>query len=246
MDVRLGGIYALQRIMQDSLRDHPTIANVLATYVRTHASKPPKKGASVPADVHAALTVLAHRDSTRDDFFTLDLRAARLPGIELQRRSVEPANLALADLSNADLSGAYLQGAYLPIANLRGADLRGAHLGNAKLGGAYLDGADLTGADLRGADLGNANLEGTDLRGANLGSANLLGTDLRGANLGNANLFRVDLSRVDLGGAKGMQARQVASALVFSTTKLPSDLAKDPAVKARIAENERMAAESHG
>ncbi|MGW6755349.1 hypothetical protein [Streptomyces sp. NPDC055006] len=29
MDVRLGGIYALQRIMQDSPRDQSTIANVL-------------------------------------------------------------------------------------------------------------------------------------------------------------------------------------------------------------------------
>jgi hypothetical protein len=53
MDVRLGGIYALQRIMQDSIRDQPTIANVLATYIRTHAAKPPTKGQDIPADIQA-------------------------------------------------------------------------------------------------------------------------------------------------------------------------------------------------
>jgi hypothetical protein len=34
IDVRLGGIYALQRIMQDSRRDQPTIVAVLCAFVR--------------------------------------------------------------------------------------------------------------------------------------------------------------------------------------------------------------------
>ncbi|MFF7253683.1 hypothetical protein [Streptomyces microflavus] len=85
MDVRLGGIYALQRIMQDSRRDQSTIANVLATYIRTHTAKPQPKGQDVPADVHAALTVLATRDSTRDGngIFLLDLRGVKLPNVDL-------------------------------------------------------------------------------------------------------------------------------------------------------------------
>ncbi|MEV7888535.1 hypothetical protein ACWD3I_44435 [Streptomyces sp. NPDC002817] len=41
LGLRLGGIYALQRNMQDSPRDHVTIANVLATYIRAHAAAPP-------------------------------------------------------------------------------------------------------------------------------------------------------------------------------------------------------------
>ncbi|MFE2638405.1 hypothetical protein ACFXKF_27220 [Streptomyces scopuliridis] len=55
--------------MQNSYRDQLTIANVLAAYIRTHATKPPAsqnipageppaKGQGIPADVHAALTVL--------------------------------------------------------------------------------------------------------------------------------------------------------------------------------------------
>ncbi|ODA69303.1 hypothetical protein APS67_006541 [Streptomyces sp. AVP053U2] len=33
---RLGGIYALQRIMHDSAKDHTTIVSVLAAYIRTY------------------------------------------------------------------------------------------------------------------------------------------------------------------------------------------------------------------
>ena len=38
VDVRLGGIYALQRIMQDSPPDQSTIVAVLCAFVRDHAN----------------------------------------------------------------------------------------------------------------------------------------------------------------------------------------------------------------
>ncbi|WP_237285783.1 pentapeptide repeat-containing protein [Streptomyces niveus] len=167
MDVRLGGIYALQRIMQDSRRDQPTIANVLATYIRTHAAKLPAKGQDIPADVDAALTVLAIRDTVHDDTFRLDLRAAKLPGVEpsiraaldgadLRDTDLSNAHLAFADLSGADLSGADLNAADLSVAVLTKADLSDAVLGYADLSGADLSGADLSGADLRDTDLSGA------------------------------------------------------------------------------------------
>jgi hypothetical protein len=37
MEVRLGGIYALERIARDSARDHWPIMEILAAYLRTHA-----------------------------------------------------------------------------------------------------------------------------------------------------------------------------------------------------------------
>lgn len=39
-EVRLGGLYALQRIAQDSPRDAPTVVQVISAYVRTHAPMP--------------------------------------------------------------------------------------------------------------------------------------------------------------------------------------------------------------
>ncbi|MEW2195205.1 pentapeptide repeat-containing protein [Streptomyces microflavus] len=163
VDVRLGGIYALERIMQDSRRDQPTIANVLATYIRTHAAKPPGKGQGVPADVHAALTVLATRDTKQDGAFRLDLHGAKLPSITLTATGISAAALHKANLRNTDLHGADLRNTNLSGANLRNTDLSGAilsgtylrdtYLGDALLYGAYLLGADLRGADLRDTDL---------------------------------------------------------------------------------------------
>ncbi|MEV3852642.1 pentapeptide repeat-containing protein [Streptomyces microflavus] len=198
MDVRLGGIYALERIMQDSRRDQPTIANVLATYIRTHAAKPPAKGQDIPADVHAALTVLAARDTTRDGRFLLNLHGAKLPNstfvfpakaaVALHRAKLDGSRLTTEYLLGADLSDAYLRDIFvrstslhrtnLVGVNLSDTDLRGANLSSADLLSADLSGADLRGANLRGAGMVGADLHGTDLRGANLRGTDLRGTDL--------------------------------------------------------------------
>lgn len=70
IDVRLGGIYALQRLMQDSPRDQSTVVAVLCAFVRDHTKSPyvppaPGPGIQVlplpiqpPTDVQAALTVV--------------------------------------------------------------------------------------------------------------------------------------------------------------------------------------------
>lgn len=225
MDVRLGGIYALQRIMEDSPRDHPTVANVLATYVRTHASKPLKNGAEVPADVHAALTVLVQRDATRDKSFSLDLRDTHLSGIELPSRRRDPDDPSAAPTD-------VLAGEDLWI----GANLSGATLSGANLDSAILDSADLTAANLTAANLTDVNLIGADLIGAKLLGANLSGAMLLGANLSGA----------DLTHARGLEVHEVISAVIDSRTMLPSGLAKDPAVTARIAKVDKERAEGRG
>src|SRR4051794_19507851 len=38
VEVRLGGVYALERLMHDSRADQPTIMEILASFVREHAS----------------------------------------------------------------------------------------------------------------------------------------------------------------------------------------------------------------
>ncbi|NUK89724.1 pentapeptide repeat-containing protein [Streptomyces lunaelactis] len=196
MDVRLGGIYALQRIMEDSPRDQPTVANVLTAYVRTHAMKAPAKKATrpsvppaqsaspLPADVFAALTVLSFRDPSLDGAFTPDLR-----GTQLSRAELAPV------VSGSDAAPRYAQ---LTGANLTGADLADANLTAAKLGGASLYGADLTGAILTRANLSDANLDGANLRSADLEKAKLVETTLVGAQMTNANLTGADLRDANL------------------------------------------------
>lgn len=37
LDVRIGGVYALERIARDSSRDHPTVMEVLSAFIREQA-----------------------------------------------------------------------------------------------------------------------------------------------------------------------------------------------------------------
>jgi hypothetical protein len=71
VDVAIGGIYALERIARDSPRDHGTVMEVLASFIREHSREPsprPTPGADTPAhttrpDVQAACTVIGRRNT---------------------------------------------------------------------------------------------------------------------------------------------------------------------------------------
>ncbi len=172
LGVRIGGIYALERIARDSARDHPTVMEVLTAFIREGPKEPSDPGdvLEIPADVQAAVTVVARRDAKRDkrqiDLYGANLRAAELPGATLAGASITFATLAAATLAAADLAGTDLWGAQLAGANLAGANLRSADLHAADLTGANLTSADLTDADLRSVTTPGATLRGADLTGA--------------------------------------------------------------------------------
>ncbi|WBB64337.1 pentapeptide repeat-containing protein [Streptomyces sp. WMMC500] len=217
IDVRLGGLYALQRIMEDSPRDHPTLVNVLSAYVRTHADEPLAEDEDVPTDVHAALTILTTRDSAHDGTARVDLTGAHLPRAVLDgANAAHGARLAHAKLGGADLTDAVLAGADLRGASLNEANLEGAFLGELSGRGrdepeedrsgtspvtANLRRADLWGANLKGAYLGEADMYGAFLYEANLNGAFLARTNLTRAALTDANLKRAIAPRANLTGA---------------------------------------------
>ena len=164
LDVRIGGIYALERIARDSAKDHPTVMEVLTAFIREHSRDQwplshPHGRKKMRPDLQSALTVVGRRDAQRDiqrlDLTMADLSSARLTG----------ANLADAQLAFADLSYAYLSKATFSGGCLLGVILHGASIGGADFTGADLAGADLTFA-LGAADLNGANFAGARLDGA--------------------------------------------------------------------------------
>jgi hypothetical protein len=190
LDVRLGGLYALERIARDSPDDRATIGEVLTAYLRGHAPWPPRLEDQPPIeaaietvaflrlrapDVQAALTVLG-----RGHFADPDPDA---PQLDLTDTDLRRSYLSRADLRRARLYGADLRRARFDDTDLRGATLIRACLQEAHLLGANLQDAVLHHADLRDADLTDANLAGADLRHANLQGTKLDGVDLRGARL---------------------------------------------------------------
>jgi len=181
LEVRLGAIYSLEAVANESRNFHWPIMEVLCTYVRVNApakeeeshanaahtagARPPTKrelpGDTHPAaDIQAILTVLGRREHREWelDKQRLDLNHTNLRGADLREAHLEDAILFGADLTLANLSHAHLDGADLGYADLFGAQLSHAHLDGADLGYADLDEADLRGADFSGADLSSADL----------------------------------------------------------------------------------------
>ena len=147
VEVRLGGIYALNRISNDWPKDYWPIADVLTAYVRHNARWGPSSGAAQQTapttDIQAILTILGRNDPPEafNERHKFDLRNTDLRGAEFW-----DAHLEWTDFWGAHLEGAKLWGAVLRHAKLEHANLAGANLRAAKLDGASLDGADVTGA----------------------------------------------------------------------------------------------------
>lgn len=202
MTIRIGGIYALQRIMQDSPRDQPAVIQVLAAFVRGQAplrgtpSLPTTRAGLVPAiDVQTVLAVLAARDPADDDSAVIDLNNTDLTGANLNNARFKNADLYDVRFANADFTDADLTGA-----DLFDSDLTDADLSNADLTSANLIHADLADADLSSARLVDVVFQGANLQGANLALAHLDGVEFGGADLAGAGFVDVDLNGVDLKG----------------------------------------------
>ncbi len=245
LEVRLGGIYALERIARDSEKDHGPIMEVLTAYVRQHAPAPkplaaptapvkPEEGQEAQAappletkpqsDVQAVLTVIGRRARTfgKGEHQGLDLRGTDLRGADLRNAHLEGALLSIAHLEGADLRGAHLEKAILENAHLENADLLLAHLEGAILRGAHLEEAILSGVYLEYAVLVGAHLEYAFLWGAHLEGAFLGEAHLKGAFLGGAHLKGAHLTY-----AQGLTREQLAGALNLDENMLP-DYLKQP------------------
>jgi hypothetical protein len=145
--VRLGGLYALERLGENHENQRETIINVLCAYLRMRYADPLFPGDEATpeqldryeqhvqeAQVRVTAQRILHRH--RRQAFTqeywqgvsIDLAGANLTDGNLSRANLTRANLARADLALANLSGANLTGADLTRANLSGADLTGAYV----------------------------------------------------------------------------------------------------------------------
>jgi uncharacterized protein YjbI with pentapeptide repeats len=226
--VRLGGIYALERLAHDSERDHPTAVEVLSAFVRegtrTQGTRPPKQGvAQATADeLHA--TEPGTNDEARpatdieeallaalaDPWFVqrlVDQFTRARPATDIQAavsvlgRLPQRPGISRGDLSEADLSGARLDAANLSSAQLGKVNLSGVQALDVNLSGARLDEASLRGAQLDLVNLSGARLFHADLSGARLDIVNLSDATLTVANLSGVKFTEVNLSRASLGAA---------------------------------------------
>lgn len=201
--VRIGAIYALERIANDSDKDYRQVMEILTAYVRETAPYPAinvenllletkmssetniqKEIFATPIDIQAVLSVIQRRkfsiDTGKENI--LNLSQANLEGINLtgldERANINRDNISLIEINNFT----NLKQINLSRANLRRTNFTAINLENANLSGADLRGATLNGADLQLVDFKKADFRGANLIGADLQLADFKEADLRGVN----------------------------------------------------------------
>ena len=225
--VRLGGIYALQKLAAE----HPELYHVEIMRLLCALVRNPTKdqdldqpmeidGEVMPRrireDAQDALSAIGIRTINQiriqgEDGFTADLHGANLGRADLRRFilngvNLHGANLEGADLRQCNLDRADLTHANLARANLEEASFQEAHLESANLEGANLDIAHFNDSICRLARFNSAQadgaiFEGADLEGTIWNNADMEFASLRYSTLNGANLVGAKLARADFTGA---------------------------------------------
>jgi len=217
IEVRLGAIYALERIAIDSQRDHWTIMEVLTAYVRQNAPAPTKenpreafaKGPST--EVQAILTVLGRRRRgawREKEGRWLDLHGSDLRGADLYNAHLQKAKFVWSNLEGARFIGAHAEGANFVEAHAKGALFYDAHVERVLFDATRLEGASFSGAYLEGATFDYAHVEGASFSDAHLEGASFFWAHVENARFDFAHIERARFYSVD-----GLISGQVKAAI---------------------------------
>ena len=159
--VRIGGIYSLERIAQDSSRDYWTVMETLAAFIRDRRNwiaweKLPEKP-NVDKDITPAIIVLGRCDrSKQPPNSPIYLQSCDFRRCSFLRDNFQGTLFHHSHFGQANLSGSNFQGASFHNSNLTEANLSDANLTQAKLTQADVTHCNFQNADLSEADLRHA------------------------------------------------------------------------------------------
>ncbi|WP_187393014.1 pentapeptide repeat-containing protein [Maritimibacter fusiformis] len=228
LEVRIGGIYALERIARDNLDYHVQIMEILTAYVRENAKAtdaedfPEPDWKPLPDD--ATDEERRAREAARAERFgrfffeSKAFQWARklCTGTDIQAALTVIGRRSARQIEQEKADTRQRKEGYRP--DLRGTSLQGADLSNLDFSGVNFVGVRMEGADLREARIERANLHAAHLQGAGLHEARLEGaflsnTWLEGADLSIARIERAELIGARLDGAYLSNARMEGARL---------------------------------
>jgi hypothetical protein len=156
LDVRLGGIYALERIGRDSQRDSWTMVEVLTAFVRERAAEMIGKEhyasnvtiGTPPQDIQAAVTVIGRRSWINQESYyqIVDLTDVSLEGMQFLRSDFRKVRFAFSNFRDAFL----VEGTFAE-ADFRAANFQVSLILGTNFSDATFDDANLCGVNLQNA-----------------------------------------------------------------------------------------------
>ncbi len=232
LSVRLGGIYALERLSAEYPEQyHIQIMKLFCAFVRLPTKDQSLESGQVEIepgtllgirqDVEAVIHVVGSRAESRivlerKASFSLDLRGVDLPKAQfldanLSNAMFHDSNLSGTNFANTDLSDAFFTSADLSQARFYKVNFTKTSLSSVNLSGAMLEDEDLSrvvfhDANLSRANLHRANLSGTTFQDAIVVNAWLECADLSGAGFLRANLSGARFMKADLSEAHFLDA----------------------------------------
>ena len=171
LEVRIGAIYALERIAQDSLRDHIQIMEILCAYIRENApasnSNSPLRSDKPRTDIQIALTVIGRRSDKQVAIesikgYKFDLSRVSLQGASIigtfNKASFSGSNFERA-LFDGNFDHANFSEAILSEATLSGMKFCNVDFSSSKLGFAKLNGSKFKDIHFKSTDFNSAKLD---------------------------------------------------------------------------------------
>lgn len=209
--VRLGGLYALERVAKDSPKDHPVIMEILAAYIR-------ERSRIQRGNFEKSKTIASNKNQNLNGTQTAQVNSNPNPANN-NPENYYPNVEKLEDLpAPVDVLTAIEIIRRRKVENdkedftfdLRNANLRGADLKNIKLDGANLSGANLSYTKLDDSNLSFSNLKNANFSYANLDYANFDFAYLQNATFIGADFFLAKLDRTSLDGANFSSAKMLS------------------------------------
>ncbi|KNX43076.1 Pentapeptide repeats (8 copies) [Roseovarius tolerans] len=163
IEVRIGAIYALERISQDSARDHIQIMEILCAYVRQNAPK----STAIPFDISGL--------EYRPEIYK------RLPGASEPRVDIQAAISVVSRRKNKRIEREKRRKYRIDLrgCNLQNADFGAGNWRDAIFDGSVLDQANLASSDFENASFAQCSFENTHFTSASLDDVSASGAKFR-------------------------------------------------------------------
>lgn len=218
--VRVGAVYALERLSQDSPRDFNVIVETLAAFVRqTSVNTLGKHDDCV--DIGAAVGVLARAIPSHSSFRSpdspsqLNLSKANLAAVALRSHDLSGFNLTLADFSRCNLSDVSLRSC-----SLEKAKFTSSTMSNVSFAGADAWDINLEGSLIHSCDFSSAYCWRANFSGATISASRFVESNFEATIFSRSELWEINFDKAELRNAEFKDAYIYAYGTSFNATKI--------------------------
>ena len=195
-DLRLGGIYALDQLYNDSPLDTAQIVSVLLAYIRNHAPvatcprvpertamvvplQAPDYGYEPPADIQAAIRVIGRRPvpaARALDLSRLCLRQLNMTGLYFIQANFRASYAVDASLDDTDLTASTFLYSDFERSFFHSAILDNSSLSTSKFAGSDFEQVSFKYSNISDSDMSGITIADSDFSGSSVVQSNVLGS----------------------------------------------------------------------